>query len=240
MGDAFFWVELLTTDLRASAAFLTGLFGAEILQIEGSPPRYFLAGQEGGPLRAALVPIEAEQQGSHWLGYLEVPDLAKTLATCEEAGGEILLRPEALPYALVLDPCGAPLFLHASRVDAGEARVSLPWIECLTTDLERAAQFYAKIAGWSLGAPHQRGTEGEARGIFIDKKPVGLIRTLPAGSEIGPHWIFYQEVPELAAAMRGARELGGFYYEDPAEVDGGQRVVMREPTGAPLGLWSAR
>jgi hypothetical protein len=66
------------------------------------------------------------------------------------------------------------------------------------------------------------------------------LRDLPSGSPVPPHWVFYLRVDDLDRAVAHARALGGFLYEDAAEVDGGRRVLMLDPTGAPVALWAPR
>lgn len=256
MASQFFWYELLTTDLDRSLAFFAGLFDCEVLVTEEQPPAYFVAPKgTNSPLFGVIGIVPGEGVRSHWVGYLRVDDLDKAVALTEEAGGTLHAisddeegRTEGDPrYAIVTDPEGAVINLNEGVTLSGNvASVNmteegrLAWIELLTTDREGAAEFYKTIADFDVGPEHERAQEGVAHTLSRGGRTFGLMRDLPAGSPVPPHWVFYRRVPDLELAIRHVRALGGFMYEDPAEVDGGRRVLMLDPTGAPVALWAAR
>jgi predicted enzyme related to lactoylglutathione lyase len=113
----------------------------------------------------------------------------------------------------------------------------IAWVELLTVAREAAGAFFTTLVGWELGAAHTRFGEGEAHALFHGGRVFGLVRDLPAGSPIPPHWMYYFRVPNLDEALAKTRRLGGFYYEDPGVVDGGRRAIVLDPTGSPIGLW---
>jgi len=255
MAGRFFWYELNTTDLEKSASFFAGLFNCDLLQNEDDNATFFLAptGTESPIFR--LLPIKAEEgTRSHWIGFVSVDGLDAAIAKTEEAGGELHLisdneegrAPDDARFAVVTDPQGAVMTLYEDLPglpDGGEGMPEvgrLAWIELLTSDRAAAAAFYRDLVGWEVGPEHARGEEGFAHALFRDGRVFGLLRDLPAGSPVPPHWVFYLRVDDLDRAVAHARALGGFMYEDPAEVDGGRRVLMLDPTGAPVALWAPR
>ena len=71
-----------------------------------------------------------------------------------------------------------------------------------------------------------------------DREIGGMIRIgddWPA--EVPPHWLVYLEVKDIAAAMTDVLETGGTVLREPFEVPGvGQIAIVREPSGAAIGL----
>lgn len=254
MASQFFWYELLTTDLDRSLAFFAGLFDCEVLVTEEQPPAYFVAPKgTNSPLFGVLGIVPGEGVRSHWVGYLRVDDLDKAVALTEEAGGTLHAisddeegRTEGDPrYAIVTDPEGAVINLNEGVTLSGNvASVNmteegrLAWIELLTTDREGAADYYANLAGWEVGEPFARGEEGVAHKLASDGQTFGIMRDLQPGSPVPSHWTFFLRVSDLDRAIAYVRANGGFMYEDPAPVEGGRRVLMLDPTGAPVALWA--
>jgi predicted enzyme related to lactoylglutathione lyase len=262
----FLFHDLMTTDLPKSAGFLAGLLGLEIAAVEGKIAYYVLLRPGTNQAIVGLVPVMAtEETRSHWVGYLSVPDVVAAIAQTRAAGGAVHAQPGGLasdddsddapdmpttgsgpPLAIVTDPAGAVVGLvpppAGAPDDASESEDVAPlgeiaWVELLTVAREAAGAFFTTLVGWELGAAHTRFGEGEAHALFRGGRLFGLVRDLPAGSPIAPHWMYYFRVPDLDAALATTRRLGGFYYEDPGVVDGGRRAIVLDPTGAPVGLW---
>lgn len=254
MAGEFIWYELLTTDLEKSASFFAGLLDADVLRTDDDEaPSYFIAAKGTDSPLFGLVPMRGgEGRRSHWIGYMMVDDLAQALALVEESGGAIHALsddeegrgPDDPKYAVVTDSQGAVITLH-ERVDGAFSQDSSPepgrlaWVELQTTDRHASNELYQQLGGFQMGPEHVRGEEGHAHGIFRGGRLVGLVRDLPAGSPVPPNWVYYLRVPDLDRAIAHARQLGGFMYEDPAEVDGGKRALLLDPTGAPVALWAA-
>jgi predicted enzyme related to lactoylglutathione lyase len=101
------------------------------------------------------------------------------------------------------------------------------WVELSTSDAAAAAAFYGEIFGWSVAPDGTASRGGE---------PVAAIR---AGSPAG--FTLYVAVDDVDAAADRARNLGATILSPPAERAGDARVaVLRDPSGAAIGLWQAR
>ncbi|HRE89336.1 MAG TPA: VOC family protein [Myxococcota bacterium] len=252
MAGRFFWYELMTTDLEKSAEFFASLLDGDVLRPDDGSPTLFIAPKGTESILFALIPIEAAPTiRSHWIGYLAVDDLDVALDVVREHSGELHAladdNPERDPneprFAIVTDPTGAVVNIHqdvpmANSEDLPEVgRVA--WLELLTNDRPRAAAFYRELVGWEIGAPHDRTDEGVAHALFLNDRILGLLRDQPRGSPLAPHWTFFIRVPDLDEAITRVKALGGFVFEDPSQVDGGRRVIVLDPTGAPTGLWAA-
>jgi predicted enzyme related to lactoylglutathione lyase len=252
MSGQFFWFELMSTDIEKSLAFFAGLFEADVLRASETAA-YFVAPKGTEAPLFGVMPIQPEPgMRSHWIGYLMVDDVDRAIALAEEVGGRLHVTSEDDPdkdaasprFAVITDGQNAVLNVHATlegRPPSDELPPigHLAWVELLTTDREAAADFYHRLAGWEIGPEHPRGEEGVAHALFHHERVFGLMRDLPAGSPVPPNWVFYLRVADLDKAIQHARALGGFMYEEPADVDGGRRVLMMDPTGAPVALWAA-
>lgn len=249
----FIWWDLMTVDIEKSAVFFAQLLGFDVLQPEDDESYLMLAPPGTEEPVFGFVPINTgEGITSHWMGYLAVPDLGAAITAAADAGATINLGLEEDPdvaaeleyqLGIITDPQGAVLGLMAdpgsAPGDDNELRPvgAVAWIELLADDRQKAADFYKDLVGWEAGPEHARGEEGTAHALFHHERIFGLLRDLPKGSPVPPHWAFYLRVDDLDAAITRARELGGFMYEDPSDVDGGRRVIMLDPTGAPVALW---
>jgi predicted enzyme related to lactoylglutathione lyase len=114
------------------------------------------------------------------------------------------------------------------------------WVDLATTDTGAAKGFYTAVFGWTaadlptdLGPPYT---------IFsLDAK--GVCGMYPLGPEQGEHpfWLSYVCVADLDATVAAAQALGGEVAMPPMDVmEEGRLAVIRDPTGAHLGLWQPR
>ncbi|MFO0744383.1 MAG: VOC family protein [Myxococcota bacterium] len=249
----FIWWDLMTVDIEKSAVFFAQLLGFDLLQPEDDEGYLMLAPPGTEEPVFGFVPINAgEGVQSHWMGYLAVADLDEALDKASEAGAVVNLGPEEdaaeaaeleVQFGIITDPQGAVLGLMSdpgTLPDTGDELRgvgAVAWVELLAGDRAKAGEFYRDVFGWEVGPEHERGEEGQAHAIFHHERVFGLVRDLPKGSPVPPHWAYFLRVDNLDEAIARARELGGFMYEDPAPVDGGRRVMMLDPTGAPVALW---
>ena len=120
------WVSLYSQDVEGASRFYQSQFGYEITEAydSGDELDFFLS--KGGFARAAISHLSAES-GSHptWVGYVQVDDVAASVARAVELGGEVLLGPDpavlAGNLAIVSDPIGAPIALIHWTYDDPEA-----------------------------------------------------------------------------------------------------------------------
>ena len=252
MTGSFFWHELNTLDLERSAAFHASVLDLDAIQ-DAATGAFALAHRGSNTPLLGLSPMmPSDDAVSHWIGYLAVPDLDAALALTDDHGGLTHVHSDDLDpaaaeqgrFAVITDPTGAVVLLREGTPSTASLPAALPqagdvaWIELLTSDRAAAAAFYTALLGWEFGPEHPRADEGSAQAVFAHGRQIGLMRDLQAGSPIPPFWSFYHCVQDLTRAIAYARQLGGFAYEDPADVDGGRRVLMLDPTGAPTGFWA--
>lgn len=110
--------------------------------------------------------------------------------------------------------------------------------ELMTTDVEKAKEFYLKVTGLTASpGPYP---------ILMDgaQMVAGLVgpRAEGTGWPSGgpePHWIAYFGVEDVDAAAKTTKELGGKVLLAPTDVPGfGRAAVLRDPQGAAFGVFT--
>jgi len=104
----FFWVDLYTTDTVAAAAAYSYVGYTVVPAEEGQGERMLLVSR--GYARAGITPLPAGANQAGWLPYVQVEDVASTLAAATAAGGKLLLAPDPAllggNVAVIGDPLG--------------------------------------------------------------------------------------------------------------------------------------
>jgi predicted enzyme related to lactoylglutathione lyase len=107
------------------------------------------------------------------------------------------------------------------------------YTELHTNDPARARAFYTELFGWK-GEEQQ--TPLGAYTMFQDL----LVGILGGGADTAPAWVPYVSVADLARATKRAKELGGQVLQDSIAIPEGTFSLVRDPTGAVLGLWQKK
>ncbi len=107
------------------------------------------------------------------------------------------------------------------------------WHDLMTSDLERARQFYGELFGWR--------TKDEGGWSFItpadDDKHFGTLMTLPAPN-MPPHWVPYLAVADLDAAMAAIPAAGGKLHTAKMKAGTtGTFAIAADPQGASFTAW---
>lgn len=112
----------------------------------------------------------------------------------------------------------------------------ITWFEILGSDAAALRDFYSRLFGWQLsllpeGPPHYHASDCDQTGV------PGGVGQAPAG----PGWTtFYVEVPDVAAAVAQAVEMGGAVRLPPTELPDAVIAVVSDPEGHPVGLAHTR
>lgn len=116
------------------------------------------------------------------------------------------------------------------------------WMDLLTSDTERAREFYGGLFGWTAGE-----AAGDFEGYFMflrDGVPVAGAMPKVAGrpgAELADQWSVYLSSPDARATARAAQARGGQLQMGPADVaDLGTEAILTDPCGARVGVWQAR
>jgi hypothetical protein len=109
-------------------------------------------------------------------------------------------------------------------------------VELMSTDVDTVKSFYGKLFDWTLedmpaaDMTYTMIRVGDGTGGGLMKNPI------PGAPSM---WVPYVLVDDLAAATAKARSLGATVTKEATEVPGaGTFVIITDPAGAMLGLWS--
>lgn len=108
------------------------------------------------------------------------------------------------------------------------------WSELMTTDVEGAKSFYARLFGWEtqdMAMPDMTYTVVKAGG-----QGVGGIMPIPKEAQgMPPMWGTYVTVDDVDKTAKTAQDLGGRILVPPTDIpDVGRFCVIQDPQGAVL------
>jgi uncharacterized protein len=237
------WVDLGSPDPAVAERFYAALLGWEI---EQGPPE--AGGYAMAKLRGRNVAGLSPQQSPGppvWSTYINVDDADAIAAAVTSAGGAVVMPPmdvlDVGRVAFFTDPLGAHIGVWQPGTHAGAETVNeagaFSWCELLTTDVERAKQFYSEVFGWDFETSQQGGmsyTVINNGGRSI----AGMMRkpdTMPA--EAPPMWAVYFGVGNVDESVQRVTELGGSVIMEPQTIEAGRFAVVADPQGAPFGIF---
>lgn len=268
-GD-FVWYELMTTDPDGARAFYQSVVGWTIDAAPSGPIDYrMIAATEGSV--GGLLPLTPEMtaKGARpaWLGYVEVHDLDKAVASVKQGGGRVHLAAREIPgagrIALVADPQGAALYLIESTPPAGSPAAEshafshdrprvghCAWNELATSDPAAAFHFYGPRFGWVKDGEMDMGELGKYQflrhvGRAPDGSPMGhgvfgAIMPKPPQLPVSA-WTYYFRVADIDVAATQIAANGGQLLRGPDEIPGGDFSINAvDPQGAAFALVGSR
>ena len=219
-------IALRTTDVGAARAFYAAVLGRDDAAIDALPAE---AAARGAP--------------AHWLGHLGADDVEDAVRAFVARGAARLgpTRPTADggQVAIVRDAGGAVVALATPPAQTAPAGVA--WHVLNTPDADGAAERYAALCGWSVGAPRSADALGRYREFAwrAGAPSVGAIADVAGRPGVHPHWLFHFPVPSLDDAAASARAAGARLFPAVATPGGGRTVVGDDPQGAAFALWEA-
>ena len=251
---AFIWYELMTTDAEGAKAFYDKVVGWNIGEGAAEYQGYRMINRNDGGFAGGVMPL-TDEMCSHgarptWLGYLYVPDVDRTVAKIETAGGKALMPAMDIPnvgrIAMVADPQGIPFYVMKpippqgdpnaqSDVFSTTAEQRVGWNELMTSDPAAARTFYGDLFGWTSEEFMPMGENGEYRFWARQGQTIGAVcGEMGSGNS---KWRFYIRVPSISAAIEAVKAGGGQVSVGPHEVPGGDHIIIgNDPQGAEFAL----
>ena len=248
-GGAFVWHDLRTSNPEASKQFYSALFGWDIQteNITGQPYDMIRAGEAG---IGGIEPLEAADTPSHWIGYVEVPDVDATVEAANTHGGASPVGGTDIPnvgrFAIISDPTGGTLApfksAHGPTPDPESITPGMfCWDELVTTDAEAANAFYNEVFPWKT-APMDMGPMGTYH-LFKrgdDKDAGGMMQIPPDVENAHSSWIPYVLVESVDASTEKATGLGAQVCKAPTDIPGiGRFSVLMDPQGAVFAVYKS-
>ncbi len=110
------------------------------------------------------------------------------------------------------------------------------WNELMTSSVDGARDFYAKLFGWTYDEMVM-GPMGKYTLFMQGDQPAGGCMALPQEG-VPRHWMSYVSVDDVDASTKKAQELGAQVFVQPTDIPNiGRFSVIADPSGATLGLY---
>jgi predicted enzyme related to lactoylglutathione lyase len=233
------WADLGSSDLQASAAFYSAIFGWTA-HVSDAPAAggYTMFHSAEGKTVAGMGPLANPGQPPAWTTYISVEDADATTAAATAAGGTVVMPPMDVMdqgrMAILQDPTGAVVALWQPRAHRGAELYNAPgamiWNELSTRDVPGATRFYTSVFGWAAVTPDDRPyTEWQIDG----EKVAGMMATpeqVPAS--VPANWLVYFRVADLEATVARAGDAGAQVRMAPMTIAQGTFAILADPQGA--------
>jgi uncharacterized protein len=244
----FCWVELATSDNEAAKTFYTKLFGWTHVDNPMGPDMVYtmlkLNGKDVGGLYKMMPDQKAQGIPPNWLSYVLVTNADEAAEKAKAGGGTILQKPFDVStigrMAVIQDPTGAVFALWQAGTHSGAGIYNVPgsftWNELMTTDTQKAGDFYSTVFGWSRDVQNFGPLEYT---MFNngDRPNGGMLQITPEMGPIPPNWLVYFAVADCDATAQKTTELGGSVMKPADDIPGvGRFAILQDPQGAAFGI----
>jgi len=237
------WADLWTSDVEASRAFYSQLFGWEAQEPSEEFGGYFMFNLNGAPIAGGMGDMGDMKANDSWKIYLSTDDIAMATEELMKLGGESLAPPMAVAdlgqNTVFVDPTGAHLGAWQPGTFPGFSAKNEPsapsWFELMTHDYATALDFYGSIFSWHTEV------EGDTddfrystvRDPSTNDQLAGVMDAssfLPEG--VPSHWSIYWDVVDVDSSIATAQTLGGTLIDGPQDSPYGRMATVTDPCGA--------
>src|SRR6185436_17978977 len=143
-----------------------------------------------------------------WFGYISVGSVERAQGAVTKAGGRVLASPKKMSkrgeQAVFADPEGAVFGVVKSSAGDPEDFLADPgdwiWIQLLSRDARKAAEFYRAVAGYEI--TENTGTNRQSDYVLTSEGYArGTVRTIRNGdTKVQPTWLPFVRVKNVAAS----------------------------------------
>ena len=239
----FVWADLVTDDVPVARKFYAQLFGWSFWDMGD----YTIALNDERPLCGMFQRLRPKDRVAEprWFGYISVGSVERVQGAVTKAGGRVLAAPRQMPkrgdQAVFADPEGAVFGVVKSSAGDPEDFLAEPgewiWIQLLSRDARKAAEFYRKVAGYDVV---ENTANNRLNDYVLTSKGYAraTVRTIPsANTQVQPTWLPFVRVKNVGESVAQAKQLGGKVRIEPKpELFDGKVAVIADPTGAVIGI----
>lgn len=233
------WIDLGSSDVNASHAFYTALFGwtVDVIPDGGGYGTFRLDGKQV----AGVGPRTSAEAPSAWTVYVLTDDAAASAEKVTEAGGTVIAPPSEVmtagTMAIVADRSGAVMGLWQPNEHHGFEVMRVAgaycWAELNAKDRPSDKLFYWNAFGWDPAestVPGTNYTEFKLNGESV----AGALPMYPEAPPDAPsNWVVYFAVDDADATVAKLTELGGGVHHPATDIRGvGRFAVVHDPQGA--------
>jgi uncharacterized protein len=213
-GD-FCWINMLTPRPAEAREFFGALLGWTYAEIPGMGHSVQVGGRGVGGLFDLEGPNTPPGTPPLIGVMVKVDNANATTARVTSLGGQAKPAFDIMDsgrMAVCFDPNGAEFDVWEPRrsqgTDADSSHHGAPsWFEVITTDVDRAATFYAKLFGWTPEAMPIPGMTYTTYKLG-EASVAGMMPITPAMGSVRPHWGTYFTVTNVDETARQAVSLG--------------------------------
>lgn len=238
----FSWIDVATPDPEAGKRFYGGLFGWEFRDEPAGDAGVYTMCSLNGKTVAGLssMPPGQDTLPGYWTSYATTYDIEATIARVTDLGGTVIAHPfdvmDAGRMALIQDPTGAMSAMWEPKNHIGSSLVNqfntFSWNELLTTNKDKAAEFYKNLYGWE--AQHD---ENASYTSFSNngRAAAGMMQITEDMGSIPSNWMVYFMVDDVDAYAKRAKELrGGLMMPAFDAGETGRIAMLHDPQGIPF------
>ena len=239
----FCWAELYTQNMENAVPFYQSLFGWQTKTVPIDTNQnytFFNVGEKG---IAGGFEINSEMKAHNfspqWNSYILVEDIQKSVAKAKSLGAEVLKDVSDVmdmgKMAILTDPTGAIISLWQNLKPTANESLSkltpgtIGWNELITSDIEKATEFYSKLFNWSPEVEEFQ--PGSTYTTFLNNGiPVaGMVKYMEGGA-VGSRWSVYFTVDNIEESMNIAVDNGADICFAPIDIEGvGRFTMVRDP-----------
>ena len=242
------WMDLVTSDVEASVAFYTQLFGWTCEESE-APDGYRYFALDGRAVGGVMRNEADWGMPDTWSVFLRSDDVAATAAAAREHGGEVLMDAcEVAPngsFTIVRDAGGAVVSAWQAGTEVGFGALfehaAPTHFELHTRDFEASHAFYRDVFGWEdhvVDVPGFRYATYGAQGGDPTAVRAGIMDDAadPGMPVEDTRWTVYFGADDVQVLVDRAVELGAEVCMPATPTPYGVLAVLRDPCGAELRL----
>jgi hypothetical protein len=233
-------MDLVTSDVEASVAFYTALFGWSCRDADPQMGGYRYFEQDGRAVGGCMRNEAEWAAGGGWSIFLRSDDVRATADAARQHGGSVLMEPmDVVPngsFVILRDAGGAVVSAWQPGTEAGfgvlfEAGAPTHF-ELHTRHFEASVRFYQEVFGWG---DHQVEQPDFRYATYADMSypRAGIMDAtafLPADAE--PQWSVYLGAADVDATIARSVELGAGVVMPAEDTPYGRLAVLTDPTGA--------
>jgi predicted enzyme related to lactoylglutathione lyase len=249
-SSRFFWHDLMAADVEGAKKFYGELFGWKFKGDKKDDYVHINAGDVGiGGIMKNPSPVPP-----HWIGYINVEDVDKTVADIQKYGGKVLMPktnvPEVGEFAYTADALGAAFSpiryvgKDANKPEPDRAGMwNFCWDELHTPDPAASAKFYSTIFGWGVDTMDMGGgmqyTLLKRKGVKdsqgTERSAGGVMKMMPGTPH--PFWMAYVAVEKADASTEKAKRLGATVLVQPTDIPNiGRFACLMDPQKAAISI----
>jgi uncharacterized protein len=238
------WIDLSSTDAAASREFYTRLFDWAVEVNEDPQYGGYAIARLRGEAVAGIGPTQAPGMPTAWSVYIGTPDTEETARQVADAGGTVVAPPMDVGdqgrMAVFQDPTGAFISVWQPLAMAGIEAIgpdTYGWAELNARGLDRAAEFYRAVFGWTAKDSDVPGGRPYTQFQVDGRSIAGGMEMDPAiPAEVPSYWMPYFAVEDLDLSYRHALEAGAREMVSPLPYPGGRFAIVADPQGGIFGL----